>query len=388
MTLEFIEPKEFPYLNYKQYSFSLGVKSGDFVFTSGHTASEYDQSIKKVVCKGGLEEQTRKIHEKLKLILEAAGTSFDDVIKVVDYVSPMAVGNTEVIDSVRNEYFSDGMLPVCSRVFVDGLVRTDALLEVECVALTGKEKSRENSSRFSKNGYPHAVKKGHALFFSNSSVVPLTNLRVQSEQIYHDAENILEELGATFRDVVKINEFTSSAALQEYSDFYELDRVRNNIFGSECPATTSIGVGRLSDPRSLMELEGMALLGKGDRTVFGQNGPITFSGAAKQGLVFLSCLTEELSARSSANEKEIIYQTKYLFDRLNDVLKKFHTSQNNILKTVDFFLERGRESYRDTTNVRRQIFSTGFPASTGVVVRLLPRPGSEIALDCIATTDL
>ena len=90
MAVRALEPKNFPYFDYKRYAFSLGTEGKNFVFTSGQTSSEYDDSIGKMVCRGDLAQQARTAHEKLKLILETANSDFSDVVQIVDYVSPEA----------------------------------------------------------------------------------------------------------------------------------------------------------------------------------------------------------------------------------------------------------------------------------------------------------
>ena len=54
-----IEPKVFPFYDYKRYNLSLAVQKGDYLFISGHTASEYDPEAKKMACKGNMAEQVR-----------------------------------------------------------------------------------------------------------------------------------------------------------------------------------------------------------------------------------------------------------------------------------------------------------------------------------------
>ena len=73
----------FPWLDYRRYTFSMGVEKGGLLFISGQTASQYASELGRVVCRGGVVEQTRLAYEKISTVLEAAGASFDNVVKTV-----------------------------------------------------------------------------------------------------------------------------------------------------------------------------------------------------------------------------------------------------------------------------------------------------------------
>ena len=66
-------------------TFSPGVlKEGKMCFISGITATD-DQG--NILGKGDIVTQTRVIFEKIGKILGAAGATFDDVVKTVDYIT-------------------------------------------------------------------------------------------------------------------------------------------------------------------------------------------------------------------------------------------------------------------------------------------------------------
>src|SRR3990172_7387759 len=49
-----IEPKVFPFYDYRRYSLSLALKKVDYLFMAGHTASQYNPDLKKIVCTGDM----------------------------------------------------------------------------------------------------------------------------------------------------------------------------------------------------------------------------------------------------------------------------------------------------------------------------------------------
>jgi 2-iminobutanoate/2-iminopropanoate deaminase len=63
--------------------YSQGVRTGNLVFTAGQIA--LDPATQDVVA-GGIAEQTSRVFENLKAILEAAGSSLDRVVKATVFL--------------------------------------------------------------------------------------------------------------------------------------------------------------------------------------------------------------------------------------------------------------------------------------------------------------
>src|SRR5581483_2271633 len=81
--------------------YSPVVVSGDHVFTAGQVAQDADGNL----VGDTIEEQTRQTLENLRLCLEAAGSSLDDVVKVLAFLSDL--GNFPGYNAVYGEYFSE-----------------------------------------------------------------------------------------------------------------------------------------------------------------------------------------------------------------------------------------------------------------------------------------
>jgi len=117
---------------YDRYTFSPGViKEGKLLFISGITATD-DQG--NLVGKGDIVAQTRAIYRTMGKILEAAGATFDDVVKTVDYVT--TTENYRRTADVRREVFQRDF-PAATGVIVAGLLRPDALIEIDAIAVIG-----------------------------------------------------------------------------------------------------------------------------------------------------------------------------------------------------------------------------------------------------------
>jgi enamine deaminase RidA (YjgF/YER057c/UK114 family) len=128
--LEIIDPG-WSYSN--RYTFSPAVRKGNLLFISGLTATDERGNI---VGKGDIVAQTRQIFEKIRAILEAAGGSFDDIVKTVDYI--VTTEGYKGTADVRREYFRSGF-PAATGIVVKELLRPDALIEIDAIAvLEGK----------------------------------------------------------------------------------------------------------------------------------------------------------------------------------------------------------------------------------------------------------
>jgi aminoacrylate peracid reductase len=125
-TLEIIDPG-WSYSH--RYTFSPAVRKGNLLFISGLTATD-DRGT--MVGQGDMVAQTRQIFEKLKAILDAAGGSFDDIVKTVDYI--VTTEGYKATADVRRAYFRHGF-PAATGIVVKQLVRPDALIEIDAIAV-------------------------------------------------------------------------------------------------------------------------------------------------------------------------------------------------------------------------------------------------------------
>lgn len=108
------------------YSQAIGV--GDLVYTAGQVA--LDKNTGKLAG-GGVQEQAQQALENLKAVLEAAGSSLDNVVKTTVFLQNM--GDYAAVNEVYGRYFSESA-PARSAVAVAELP-LGALVEIEAVAV-------------------------------------------------------------------------------------------------------------------------------------------------------------------------------------------------------------------------------------------------------------
>jgi enamine deaminase RidA (YjgF/YER057c/UK114 family) len=173
------------------------------------------------------------------------------------------------------------------RMWIDMTLRKCALLPVLCLVgfaagwaqnqtvnqqKTTKEKrtmeKQQTNVRFINRapvGYSHVVevKGGRTLYISgqialdkDGNLVGRNDFRAQVEQVFENLKARLQEGGATFRDVVKLNYYlTDASGVQAVRD------IRNNYINTESPpASTLVVVKQLVRKEYLIEIEAIAVV--------------------------------------------------------------------------------------------------------------------------------
>ena len=108
--------------------YSQAIRVGDFVFTAGQLA--FDPATGKLV-EGGIEEQTRQVLRNIAAVLEAAGSSLDEVVKTTVFLKDM--GDFKAMNEVYASFFAN-QPPARSTVEVAGLI-PGALVEIDALAV-------------------------------------------------------------------------------------------------------------------------------------------------------------------------------------------------------------------------------------------------------------
>jgi 2-iminobutanoate/2-iminopropanoate deaminase len=110
--------------------YAQGVRAGNFIFTAGQVALD---PVTGQAVPGGITEQTARVFENLKAILEAGGSSLGQVVKATVFLKDM--NDFAAMNAVYASYFGDDSeaLPARTTVEVARLPR-NLLVEIEVVA--------------------------------------------------------------------------------------------------------------------------------------------------------------------------------------------------------------------------------------------------------------
>jgi len=114
--------------------YSQAMKVGDFIFTSGQIALTPNG----VMVQDDIELQTKQVMQNLKAVLEAAGSSLQNVVKTTIFLANM--DDFAKVNAIYEKWF-EGHKPARSTVAVKTLPK-NALVEIECIAFSRSTNSR------------------------------------------------------------------------------------------------------------------------------------------------------------------------------------------------------------------------------------------------------
>jgi enamine deaminase RidA (YjgF/YER057c/UK114 family) len=385
VTLTAITPSRFPWFDASRYSFSLGVRAGDRAYLSGHTASEFDPTTKRMVVRGGMRDQVRTAYAKVGAILEGAGMSFADVVRVVEYVKPEGIERYAEAASVRAEVFGASR-PAVNTVPVKALLRPDAFIEIEVTA-GGKGAATEVEA-----GLPVARESAGIVFLPSvlptdaaGKIVGAGDVVAQTRAIFERAGRMLSALGLGFDRVVKTLDYLTPAALANYK---LTGRVRKEFLGPVYPGAAGIIMPRLMHPEAMIQYDFIATR---DVPVAVNPGwerykKLTYGPGVRAGkLLFLSGFgaLDPVTERV-VHEGDVAAQAEYTLQSVLKVVEAAGGSAADIVKTVEYVTPAALPRYREVAGVRSRLLRAPLPASTGLVCEALLRPEMLIEIDPFA----
>lgn len=108
---------------------AVSVEGGRMLFLSGQIATDLDG---KLVGEGDMRAQYVQVGENLKAVLEDAGASLKDIVKMNTFITDMDA-HMECID-LRHKYFGEAW-PTSTTVEVSKLAVPGSLIEIEVIAM-------------------------------------------------------------------------------------------------------------------------------------------------------------------------------------------------------------------------------------------------------------
>lgn len=384
---------------YHKITHNPAVKKGNLLVTSGQGSVDHWGPTTKLVL-GDMVTQARQIYENIKATLEAAGLSFNDVVKTIDYITPPGLPDYRPTGQIRQEYFKESF-PGATGIIVNQLLIEGLNLEVDVWAITNgapKEIIDPGWARYQKLTYRPAVKKGEWLFFSGQGALDMAtgmfvgkgDIVAQTRKIYENLRIILETAGASFDDIVKIIDFIAPAGLKDYSASAE---VRREYFKNGFPAVTAVVVENLLREEMLIEIDAIAITGKAKKEIINPNWPdydkLACSPGVKKGkVIFVSGqggvnpITNEIVGKD-----DVVAQTRQAYENIKAILEAGGATLADVVKTVDYLAPGGLNGYRDTRDIRREYLHDGFPTGTGPIFNRHIREELLNVIDVVAVID-
>lgn len=108
--------------------YSQAIEANGFIYISGQVPLV--PSTGQIV-EGGIEEQTVQVMENIKAILEAAGLTFDNVVKTTCLLSD--IGNFQIMNGIYAKYFTEN--PPARAAYEVAKLPLGVMVEIETIAV-------------------------------------------------------------------------------------------------------------------------------------------------------------------------------------------------------------------------------------------------------------
>lgn len=250
--------------------YAPAIRAGDFVFVAGQVPSDFrtglapEARVDPNFWEGNpIDKQTRYTLDNIKLTLEAAGSSLENIVKVGIYLRN--INDVSRLDRVWREYFPKDP-PARTLLPVDSVVVPDALLEITVVALRDDGKTKKEVIATEAAAMPifhesQAIRAGDIVFLSGLLAADKDGLvagaRVnphypygvnspaeQMRAIMENAQAICKAAGTDLQHALRL--LTMHTDLH---DFAHAADIRRAYFPDGQPTTTTVGVsGPLAIP--------------------------------------------------------------------------------------------------------------------------------------------
>jgi 2-iminobutanoate/2-iminopropanoate deaminase len=111
----------------------IDLGASKMIMLSGQVAFDADGNT---VGRDNFEQQAEYIFQSIKSIVEKAGGSMENVVKLTNYLTD--VSYLPVFKKVRDRYINLAQPPASTTLEVSKVVKADLLLEVEAIAIISK----------------------------------------------------------------------------------------------------------------------------------------------------------------------------------------------------------------------------------------------------------
>jgi reactive intermediate/imine deaminase len=347
--------------------YSPAIKAGGLIYVSGTLAQEAGGAI---AGKGDVGAQTRRVLERMREILTAAGSSLDRAVSVTVYLTS-AEHFAAMNDAYRTFWPSDP--PTRTTVIAD-LVLPDALVEMSMIAVpAGVERTVIHPPGWMKspNPYSYAIRAGDTVFLSglvsrngrDNTIVP-GDVTAQTRTVLDNAGELLKAAGLTHADVV-----SSRVYLPDAATFARMNEAYRAYFPSAPPARATVRAG-LAGSQYSVEITMIASAAAREVISDGRAANPNLSPAIRAGgRIYVSGVL----GVTPENRTDAAAQTRETLNRIRKTLAAAGCTPGDVVDGLVYL--RDLTDYASMNSVYRGVFEKGFPARTTVGTGLVAPDG-------------
>lgn len=348
--------------------YSPAVKAGGLIYLSG-TLSQDDKGE---MVGADVAAQTRRILDRMKTVLDAAGSSLPQVVAVTVYLKS-ASDFAAMNDAYRTYWPKDP--PTRTTVVTDLLL--GALVEVSMVAVpNGAERIVVHPKDWiaSPNPYSYAIRTGDTLFLSglvprngrDNSVVA-GDITAQTKAVMENAGELLRAAGMDHSNIV-----SGRVYLPNIADFQQMNAAYRSFFKTNPPARATVKAD-LAGKGYAVEMTFIA--SSSPRQVVGTAGNPNLSPAIRAGQ---RLYVSGMLGNNAANAGNAAAQTKETLARIGATLQAGGFTPADVVDSLVYLTDLSK--FQEMNSEYRAFFQKDFPAratvgsglvSAGAVVEIM-----------------
>jgi reactive intermediate/imine deaminase len=345
--------------------YSVAVRAGGFIYLSGTLAEDTDDPS----APSDVGSETRRTLERMGDVLIAAGSSLDDVVAVMVYLTSAA--DFQAMNQAYRAFWPGD--PPTRTTVITTLVVPDARVEISMVAVPrGGERVvlLPDGWKRSPNPYSYAIRSGNTVFLSglvarrgSDNTFVGGDVRVQTRTIMENAGQLLATAGLTFRDVVRAKIYLTRAA-----DFAAMNGIYREFFPDAPPARATVQSG-LAGPEAVVEITFVAS-SAARQAIGAPPSGLPLSPAIRAGQhLFVSGML----GNTPETAGDVAAQTRETLARIDKTLANAGVSRSEVVDALVYITDAA--SFGQMNGEYRAFFGAGFPARATVVTPLVAGDG-------------
>jgi enamine deaminase RidA (YjgF/YER057c/UK114 family) len=379
-----------------------GYRAGNFVFMGGQTGFDLDGTLTGIGDPGA---QTRQALENIARLMNLAGGSLRDVVKITIYVTDYAY--RAQVYPVIAETFAP-RIPASTGVVVKALAGPELLTELDAWAvIDGNGLKKEllytwNVSSLgmlgSRGEVAQGYRAGNFVFMGGQTAFDLDGVltgigdpAAQARQALVNIKRLMELAGGTTDDVVKRIVYVTDRGFRP-----QVYRALDEFFRDPKPGSTGIVACALARPELLMEIDAWGVIdGRGlrkewlspiDVSSFGMHGSgIVAQGCRAGNFVFMGGQAGFQFNGRLIGIGDPAAQARQALVNIKQLMELAGGSLRDVVKVIVYVTKYAYRAH--VYPIIAEAFPEPRPASTGIVVKGLARPELLMEIDAWGIID-
>jgi len=411
----------YPHVSKESPKFARSIVVGNLIFVSGCTGQD---TIRGGPTADNFEDQMNMALEKVKMAMEEAGSSLENVVKTLMLIKHRddypRMRRTEVEFYMKHAPYLVEKPPASTFMVPASLARPEFLIEMDVIGVVDREapgwplKFYPEFWAGKRLSFPHVPKEspkfarteavGNMIVVSGCTGQNPENLKVEAMDIEGQARIAfrkmikgLEEAGGSLNNLVK-----TYVLLRDMKDLQKYRKVEREYFKWHAPdllknppASTAIQATSLALPDFLIEVEAFAAISKGSpgwEVKSTKGGKEAAAGVSLGNLLFLSACEGSNPQTGRVDTNAVEEQVHLALDKVKSSLETSGSSLDKVVKT--FMLLKRLEDYPKMRKAEVEYYEKHAPylvenppVSTFMQLSDLTRPGALFEIDVTAVLE-